>query len=245
NRREGTKLTMLCGSFYIPKGGRGDDAHFICIEKQTIGVADGVGSYAREGIDAGKYARQLMSNAKNAVLDEPKDKVDLVRVLREAYTLTEAEGASTACLITLDNNSLHAVNLGDSGFIVLRNGETIYRSPTQQHSFNAPYQLGRRSSDTPKDAQVLMVPVEAGDVIIAGTDGLFDNLFETQIEEVARPGIEQGFDPEEVAQAVAEYAHSVSRDNEAFTPFMHNSANAYSGGKPDDITVIVSCIVTS
>jgi protein phosphatase PTC7 len=40
----------------------GEDAHFICQERQTFGVADGVGGWAMKGIDSGIFARELMSN---------------------------------------------------------------------------------------------------------------------------------------------------------------------------------------
>ena len=35
---------------------------------------------------------------------------------------------------------LHAANLGDSGFMVLRGKRVLLRSRTQQHQFNFPYQ---------------------------------------------------------------------------------------------------------
>lgn len=38
---------------------------------------------------------------------------------------------------------LHAANLGDSGFMVIRGDQVVYKSPAQQHSFNFPFQLGR------------------------------------------------------------------------------------------------------
>lgn len=68
-----------------------------------IGVADGVGGWADLGIDAGKYARELMSNSVSAVKDEPKGSVDPARVLEKAYTNTKAQGSSTACIIALSN----------------------------------------------------------------------------------------------------------------------------------------------
>lgn len=50
---------------------------------------------------------------------------------------------------------IHAVNLGDSGFIVVRDGCTIFRSPVQQHDFNFTYQLeSGNGSDLPSAAQV-------------------------------------------------------------------------------------------
>lgn len=50
---------------------------------------------------------------------------------------------------------LHAINLGDSGFVVVRGGRTIFRSPVQQHGFNFTYQLesGKRG-DQPSSGEV-------------------------------------------------------------------------------------------
>uniref|UniRef100_M1AUH3 Protein phosphatase 2c n=1 Tax=Solanum tuberosum TaxID=4113 RepID=M1AUH3_SOLTU len=43
-------MKMVAGSFYIPKSNKAplwEDAHFICIEEETIGVADGIGGWAK------------------------------------------------------------------------------------------------------------------------------------------------------------------------------------------------------
>lgn len=142
---------------------------------------------------------------------------------------------------------LHAVNLGDSGFMVIRKGAVIYRSPIQQYVFNHPYQLGNYAdSDKPWQGQVIELAIEAGDVVVAGTDGLFDNLSENQILEVAVTGTEQGLQAEELAWSVAQEAYLVSMDRETITPFMKDSMMAgkkFIGGKRDDITVIVSLIL--
>ena len=44
---------------------------------------------------------------------------------------------------------LHAVNIGDNGFILLRNEEILYESPIQQHTYKTPYQLGK-ANDSPE-----------------------------------------------------------------------------------------------
>ena len=53
------------------------------------------------------------------------------------------EGSSTACILTLDtsNGMLYSANIGDSGYLILRNGEMIQESTTLTHYFNCPYQL--------------------------------------------------------------------------------------------------------
>ena len=37
---------------------------------------------------------------------------------------------------------MYTANLGDSGFLLIRDGEVVHRSVEQQHYFNTPFQLG-------------------------------------------------------------------------------------------------------
>ncbi|MBA0853085.1 hypothetical protein Goshw_013273 [Gossypium schwendimanii] len=198
--------------------------------------ADGVGGWSKHGVDAGLYAAELINNSLLATLTQPLTQVDPMKVLDEAFSKTKAQGSSTACIITLQE-----------GFMVIRRGEIIYKSPIQLESFNFPYQLGNSANCAkPRQAQVIKVRVEAGDVIIAGTDGLFDNLFELQILATASKGIEQDLGAEEMAWELAQLAYQTSRDKAAVTPFMEASKRAgrfRDGGKGDDITVIVSRIL--
>lgn len=93
-------------------------------------------------------------------------------------------GSSTACVLILnrENSTVYSANIGDSGFIVVRKGQIIHRSEEQQHYFNTPFQLSLPPpgqnvlSDSPDSADTLSFPVENGDVILAATDGVFDNV---------------------------------------------------------------------
>ena len=64
-------------------------------------------------------------------------------------------GSCTACLVVLDKevNALYTCNLGDSGFIVIRDGQIVHRSHEQTHYFNTPYQLAVAPSHL--DGQVI------------------------------------------------------------------------------------------
>jgi protein phosphatase PTC7 len=54
---------------------------------------------------------------------------------------------------------LHAINLGDSGFMVVRDGCTVFESPVQQHGFNFTYQLETgNGGDLPSSGQVSYCP---------------------------------------------------------------------------------------
>lgn len=245
-------LKLNSGSCYLPHPDKeekgGEDAHFICIDEQAIGIADGVGGWADVGVDAGEFARELMSNSVMAIREEPKGSVDPAKVLEKAYTRTRAKGSSTACIIALTDQGLHAINLGDSGFMVVRDGCTVFRSPVQQHDFNFTYQLEcGNAGDSPSSGEVFKIPVAPGDVIIAGTDGLFDNLYNNDITAVVVHATRAGLPPQVAAQKIAALARQRAQDKNRQTPFSSAAQEAgfrYYGGKLDDITVVVSYITS-
>ncbi|KDP40765.1 hypothetical protein JCGZ_24764 [Jatropha curcas] len=242
------RLRMNAGAFYIAKDNQerpeGEDSHFICKEKQTIGVADGVGGWERKGIDAGEYARQLMANSAIALQHEHKGSVNPGRVLEEAYLNTSVQGSSTACIITLStNNCLHYVNLGDSGFMLFRDKKYIYKSPVQQHEFNRPYQLGTCSSDMPCIAYEEKIGVQAGDIVVVGSDGLLDNIYPYEIIKILeQTDGDNETSVEDLAWAIGDCALFNSIDEDYHSPFARDAQRAgylHTGGKYDDITAIV------
>ncbi|KAF5738169.1 putative protein phosphatase 2c [Tripterygium wilfordii] len=246
-------LKLLSGSCYLPHPDKeetgGEDAHFMCVEEQAIGVADGVGGWADVGINSGLFSRELMSNSVAAIQEEPKGSIDPVRVLEKAHSGTKAKGSSTACIIALTEKGLNAINLGDSGFIVVRDGSTIFQSPVQQHSFNFTYQLESGSTgDLPSSGQVFTISVAPGDVVIAGTDGLFDNLYNNEVTAVVIHALKEGLEPQLTAQKIAALARHRAQDRYRQTPFSKAAQDAgfhYYGGKLDDITVVVSYVTSS
>ncbi|EXC07293.1 putative protein phosphatase 2C 55 [Morus notabilis] len=196
----GKSLKLVSGSCYLPHPDKeetgGEDAHFICVDEQALGVADGVGGWADHGVDAGLYSRELMSNSVTAVQEEPKGSIDPARVLEKAHSITKAKGSSTACIIALNEH-------------------------------------------------VFTVPVAPGDVIIAGTDGLFDNLYNNEITAVVVHAVRAGLGPQVTAQKIAALARQRAQDKDRQTPFSTAAQDAgirYYGGKLDDITVIVSYV---
>ncbi|KAG0592268.1 hypothetical protein KC19_1G238100 [Ceratodon purpureus] len=244
-------LRLLSGACCLPHPKKvetgGEDAYFICSEEQVVGVADGVGGWADVGVDAGDYARELMLQSRVAVGQEPHGDIDPARVMIRAHARTKCRGSSTACILALSNNGLLAANLGDSGFMLLRNGRAIFKSPVQQHQFNFPFQLESGGSDSPSAAEVFSLQVAAGDVVVAGTDGLFDNLFDNELMGVVVHSTRAGSDPQTTAQNIVALARERAEDRNRQTPFSTAAQEAgfrFYGGKIDDITVIVSYITT-
>ena len=73
----------------------------------------------------------------------------------------------------------------------MREGRIVFASPSQQHFFDCPYQLGDESTDTPADAELLSVGVQEGDILVIGSDGLWDNTFDKEISELVRSRLAQ------------------------------------------------------
>ncbi|KAI8639769.1 phosphatase 2C-like domain-containing protein [Parasitella parasitica] len=253
----------------------GEDAYFR--RSDALGVADGVGGW--QGVTAANaalYSRKLMHHAYLELerfdnVDDPYfyhyDEADPVSILQKSYeeSMQEAQqegiiGSCTACLAILRHEELRIANLGDCGISVIRHNDYIFRSEEQQHSFNFPYQLGTSSPDRPKDAQSFTVTVEKGDIIIMGSDGLFDNLFDKEILSIVksqlstftlpgsgnRPPRMLSVEPQKISDALAERAKAVSNSKlNVDSPFQVRAVNEglyYQGGKADDISVIVAIV---
>ena len=88
---------------------------------------------------------------------------------------------------------IKGANLGDSGFRVVRGGEVVFATPAQGHYFNCPYQLGyeplSEDTDVAEDADEFEFTVKPGDLVVAGSDGLFDNVFDDEIAAVATAAV--------------------------------------------------------
>lgn len=237
----------------------GEDAYFICESGLCFGVADGVGGWAEIGIDPGLYSRELMSHAKTAAAlatatDSSSQGTVLSfgpstpqRILETAHSNTMARGSCTACILCLYNSTLYASNLGDSGFLVVRQGDLLFMSPQQQHEFNFPYQLGSADSmaDSPSAAQTFSISVQPGDVVVAATDGLFDNVYPDEAAAMVAVARHNGDSPGAVAALLAQFARTRAADPAHLSPFAYGAQQLgfrYFGGKMDDITVVCAYI---
>jgi len=178
---------------------------------------------------------------------DQKTLADLMRVLIGAHKVTEDEGSTTVCLISYDGHVLRAANLGDSGFAVVRNRKIFFKSEPQQHSFNFPYQIGHSldNNDHPAMAELFEVELEAGDAVILGTDGLFDNVFDGDICKVVTDGRNKGMTPTEVSRSLAKFAQQLGQSAVKRSPFSIAAAKdgyLFMGGKLDDTSVVVTFV---
>ncbi|XP_071945915.1 protein phosphatase PTC7 homolog [Antedon mediterranea] len=270
-RRKTQLITASCGFSksedvatpqVFKNGTFGDDAWFVASYKgvDVLGVADGVGGWRDYGIDPSKFPCQLMKTCESIIRQGYFNPDSPVSILAKGYReLMNSKypliGSSTACIVIMDNENkmIHSSNLGDSGFMIVRGGKIVSRSVDQQHYFNTPYQLsipppglGSVLTDSPESASNKSLSVQEGDLILIATDGLFDNMSESMIlKELSKLQDQTLENLQKTVNTIAERARELAYDPTYLSPFaMHARENGldFMGGKPDDITILLSAV---
>ena len=247
-------LQLFSAGFNIPhprKAHRGGEDSYLVSSptNSTIAVADGVGGWESKGVNPRAFADEILKITYNFIKSGEKNPKNAISA---SYPLLSKVGSATICIGKLDSNGVFRVaNIGDSGFMIIRQGEILIQSTEHQHSFNFPYQLGigiggePHGEDRPEDAEEYVVNLQTGDFIIMGTDGLFDNLWPQDIVDYIN---EERPHPKSLAQGLAEMAYEESQRKDNSVPFFHRAKMSkqpfgdYQGGKEDDISVIVSYV---
>ncbi|SPN96741.1 uncharacterized protein DNG_00261 [Cephalotrichum gorgonifer] len=264
----------------------GDDA--VYASDYFIGANDGVGAWStRPRGHAGLWSRLILhfwvSSMEEHILkacDLDDDyRPDPVTYLDQAYEKTldatrapiDCQGTTTVCGAQLHYKKspdgdrhvplLYVTNLGDSQVMVLRPRErkVLFKTTEQWHWFDCPRQLGTNSPDTPRTIAVVdTLEIETGDIVLAMTDGVIDNLWEHEIVRIVSDSLakwDAGLDPlttqmERMPFAASELmnaAKEIALDPFAESPYMEHAIEeglASTGGKMDDISVVAArCVV--
>lgn len=214
-------------------------------------VADGAASWKTVD-DPYLYSKSLIQRIQT--LCSP-DKLPL-EILTEAHSTVSDSGGACCLLLCLDRETgiLSSNIVGDCGFIIIRkkpnseNNEIIYSSKEKTKLFNRSTQISKEydflGSVQTQDHKIL-----PNDVIISGSDGLFDNMYPWDILSCLNPFLSASKylpDPELIAEIIASIAFKNSQTFQYRSPFSERAKEYFIdfvGGKPDDITVIVTQIV--
>ncbi|XP_019439263.1 PREDICTED: probable protein phosphatase 2C 26 isoform X1 [Lupinus angustifolius] len=248
-------LSQVLVFLKVDKGG--EDAFFVSnYNGGVVAVADGVSGWAEEDVDPSLFPRELMTNASNFVGDEEVN-YDPQILIRKAHAATSSTGSATVIVAMLEKNGiLKIANVGDCGLRVIRNGNVILSTSPQEHYFDCPFQLSsERVGQTYLDAAVSNVELIEGDTIVVGSDGLFDNVFDHEIVST----IVGHRNVAEAAKALANLASNHALDSNFDSPYSLEARSRgfepplwkkilgmkLTGGKLDDITVIVGEVVSS
>jgi len=106
----------------------------------------------------------------------------------------------------------------------------------------------------PTQAARIQIPINHGDLVVLATDGLFDNLFDSQILEIlevdkfnfnkSNQEIQLGL--KRAARSLINEARIKARDLTFYSPFSERAElsgnDAGLGGKWDDISVVVAMV---
>lgn len=206
-----------------------------------------------------------------------------INMLKEAYESTESMGSTTLLMAIMDNSSqihgkLHPMiavcSVGDCEMLILRRNqfnrlEPIFHTEMQRVDGNAqsPLQIARvdDSIDPEFDESIAVEVIERGsavhcvsafegDIVVLGSDGVFDNLFIEEIVTIADDMLrtpynacrERKFVPAErallgrIARAVVEEAHNKTQPD-AYGHYPRCPIGR--GGKVDDTSCLVGEVV--
>ncbi|MQL83488.1 hypothetical protein Taro_015978 [Colocasia esculenta] len=235
----------------------GEDAFFMSsYSGGVLGIADGVSGWAALDVDPALFSQELMLHASRLAEDEEAN-YDPQILMGKAHAATSSKGSATVILAMLDKaGTLKIASVGDCGLRVIHQGKVIFCTSPQDHYFDCPYQLSSETlTQTSLDAAVSSIQVTAGDTVVMGSDGLFDNVFDHEIVST----ISTSDNVTNAAKALADLAREHSVDRNFDSPYSVEARNMgfdvplwkkilgrkLTGGKPDDITVIVAQVTSS
>jgi protein phosphatase PTC7 len=105
-----------------------------------------------------------------------------------------------------------------------------FRTAQLEHEFGCPYQLGHHTyANRPTDADLAAMPVAAGDVVVMGSDGLLDNLSETEIVAEVSRLVAEGARPAAMAQRIAKVGCTGCRRADAVVEGCRDTMRAHAG----------------
>ena len=202
--------------------------HSLCTH---LGLARSIGGWERLGVDPGAYSRELMAHCEEI---GTMGNASCAQILSKGFQRTEVEGSCTCILAKYSamEGRLDVVSVGDCSMRVVRDGEVVFKTGVQEHAWNQPFQLshpGFNRADTPEDALEFSFVVKPGDIVVLGSDGLWDNMWDTDVLEAiaASDAMRQSCDgsdqwqseAQELAQRLLELAEAHSLDEAYASPF--------------------------
>lgn len=232
-----------------------------------IGLADGVGGWSKyKGARPQDFSRYLTQYSRDfldtkATSDELREIQPFDVVVHSWDQILQNPkhekllGSSTYALLRIDaeNMRLDSINIGDSGYVLISPDES--KPPTRAketlHKFNFPYQLASkaaRRTDYPTDAHKETHDIAPGDIILAMTDGVLDNLFEKDMASFARARAPNQSMVDLTLRIAAE-ARRNAYDETWLSPFAKDAKRAGKtnfslGGKLDDICVVAAKVLS-
>jgi len=232
-------------------------------QKSLLAVADGVGGWAEHGGDSSQVSNAFMT-AMQKFHERQSRWHGLPALIKQSfeYLVTMkglSKGTTTICAAAFDHagGQLEVGNIGDSQLLVVRAGKVLLEVEAGVWAFNAPNQIGFGMYGEPQgdvDEMVIekRLQLQPGDLIVIGSDGLFDNVFVSDIARILTKALNKIVVTEstlkDAAGILLETAYLNGLDDSFLSPFAKEAIEArkapphYRGGKPDDISLILASV---
>lgn len=246
----------------------GDDA--MLVSPTVLGIADGVSGWENKSHgDLGVWSRSMLETS-SRLLTEYKishyphhlNKRDIDQIIDDAYLhtshlmdLQDLQGSSTLILCMLSGEYLKMISIGDSKIFVLRDGKIIKTNEEQLISELCPQQIGTQTlTKLPSEmAWVDSMKLHENDIIFMCSDGITDNLYEHELEELLNEYINvKGLSCKQAANRLLARAKEVAFDDYAYTPYNEKvnalpkakyGSKASAGGKLDDMSICLGKVI--
>jgi len=90
-------------------------------------VADGVGSWGSDGVDASRYSKELMEAAQEYLDSSSGEEYNVKDLIEHAHDRAHSPGSATICVAKVDPDGLLEVaNIGDCGLRVVRGSKCVF-----------------------------------------------------------------------------------------------------------------------
>ena len=217
-----------------------EDACFVLLHDKVYILADGVGGGNSGEIASRTAVSEIANYVVKHPLDGLEDKYEIVGYMRDAfeaantkiYDMARAHEenfgmATTAIIVYVNKDKAYIGNIGDSRVYLYRNGD--YLQLTEDHTYvNTLVKAGilsREEADQDERKNVIIkalgaeptvepdffqVEVKKGDILLACSDGLYDEVSDEEIVEIIK---EKDNMNELAAELIARANRNGGRDN--------------------------------
>ncbi|CAD1811276.1 Protein phosphatase 2C family protein [Candida parapsilosis] len=248
----------------------GDDT--MLVSPSVLAIADGVSGWESSGelANSGIWSRsivetfsRLMTEYKISHAPHHLKRRDIEEILDDSFLhtshlmdLQKLSGSSTLVLGMLSGDMLLMISIGDSKLFIIRDGKILLTNKEETSDGFCPTQIGTNTmSKMPSDfAWIDSVKLKEGDYIVMCSDGITDNLYESEIINYLDEFINaKKNNVKTIANKLLIKAKEVAFDDYAYTPYnekVNQTLNKDSsrkphsiGGKVDDMSIVVSKVV--
>jgi len=236
-----------------------------------LGICDGVSGVQALGISPDELPRQLLRSCRTRLqshagqMEDEDDGTWFTGLIKDAYDDTEELGATTLLLAALRGSNLVTANLGDCALLVLRpcgaqpplRLRPVFKTEPMRYDSRRPVQVQRLPGFRDENAHMVIsevmvstTPIQSGDILVVGSDGLFDNLRDQDIQLAAEkfcaspPGAPGLLPEQDHLQRTAEVLVDLAIASVNLAA--GNAADETSPGRnADDTTALVAMVIGS